>query len=38
MSEPAHSVRNSLIDQERSFSLGADALNWRDAAGEGQCA
>lgn len=38
MSEPAHSVRNSLIDQERSFSLGADALNWRDAAGEGQMA
>jgi hypothetical protein len=38
MSEPAHSVRNSLIDQERSFSLGADALEWRDAAGEGRMA
>jgi len=36
MPEPVHSVRNSLIDKERSFSLGADALHWRDAAGEGR--
>ena len=38
MTEPAHTVRNSLIDKERTFSLGADALNWRDEAGEGHMA
>jgi hypothetical protein len=38
MSQPVHSVRNSLIDKERSFSLGPDALLWREAGGEGRLA
>jgi hypothetical protein len=38
MTGPLPTVRNSLIDKERAFSLGADALRWRDAAGEGQMA
>ena len=38
MTEPAHTVRNSLIDKERSFTLGEDALTWRDDAGEGRLA
>jgi hypothetical protein len=38
MTELAHTVHNSLIDKERTFTLGADALHWRDAAGEGQIA
>jgi hypothetical protein len=36
MTSPTHSVRNSLIDNERSFTLGAEALCWRDKAGEGR--
>jgi hypothetical protein len=35
-SAPAHSVRNSLFGNERAFTLGEDALHWRDTAGEGQ--
>lgn len=38
MNEPTHTVRNSLIDKARTFSLGADALHWSDAGGEGQLA
>jgi hypothetical protein len=33
MTVPAHSVRNSLADKERSFTLGDDALHWTDAGG-----
>lgn len=36
MTAPAHSVRNSLADKERSFTLGPDALHWSDAGGEGR--
>jgi hypothetical protein len=32
MTAPAHSVRNSLADKERSFTLGPDALHWSDPA------
>jgi hypothetical protein len=38
MTEPVHTVRNSLADKERKFSLGPDALHWSDAGGEGQLA
>jgi len=36
MTAPTHTVRNSLLDKERTFTLGADALCWRDRNGEGQ--
>lgn len=36
MTAPTHSVRNSLADKERSFTLGPDALHWSDAEGEGR--
>jgi hypothetical protein len=35
MTETTHSVRNSLIDRERLFRLGSDALLWSGAGGEG---
>ena len=44
MTVPAHSVRNSLIDKERTFTLGPNALCWTDAGraqgkgGQGQMA
>lgn len=34
MTATAHSVRNSLADKERSFTLAPDALHWSDAGGE----
>ena len=36
MTTPTHSVRNSLADKERSFTLGPDALHWSDAGGGGR--
>jgi hypothetical protein len=33
MTMPAHNVRNSLIDKERTFTLGPDALHWRETQG-----
>ena len=36
MTAPTHTVRNSLADKERSFTLGPDALQWSDAEGEGR--
>ena len=36
MTAPTHSVRNSLADKERSFTLGPDALHWSDAESEGR--
>jgi hypothetical protein len=36
MTAPTHSVRNSLADKERRFTLGPDALHWSDAGGEGR--
>jgi hypothetical protein len=33
MTVPAHSVRNSLADKERSFTLDEDALRWTEAGG-----
>jgi hypothetical protein len=38
MSEPTHTVRNSLADKVRTFTLGPDALHWTGDAGEGQLA
>lgn len=38
MSEPTHTVRNSLADKERTFMLGPDALRWTDAGGAGRLA
>ena len=34
MTETSHSVRNSLIDKERVFCLGSDALLWSETGGE----
>jgi hypothetical protein len=33
MTAPVHSVRNSLIDKERHFTLGDDALRWSETGG-----
>jgi len=38
MTEPTHTVRNSLIDKERTFALRSDAVHWSDAGGQGQMA
>ena len=38
MTEPTHTVRNSLADKARTFMLGPDALRWSDASGEGRLA
>jgi hypothetical protein len=38
MTEPTHTVRNSLADKMRTFTLGPDALHWTDDGGEGQLA
>lgn len=35
-SDPTHTVRNSLIDRERTFSLGTGALQWKEAGGRGE--
>jgi len=36
MTEPAYTVRNSLIDKARTFSQGVDVLHWSEAGGESQ--
>jgi hypothetical protein len=38
MTEPTHTVRNSVADKARTFTLGPDALHWSDTGGEGQLA
>ncbi|XSG82675.1 MAG: hypothetical protein ACPW61_02525 [Methyloligella sp. ZOD6] len=34
MGELIHRVRNSIVDRERDWTLGADALQWREADGK----
>ena len=36
MTGPTHSVRNSLIDRERTFSLGTEALQWKETGRHGE--
>jgi len=32
---PTHTVRNSLIDRQRAWTIGPDALHWREARRQG---
>lgn len=38
MTGPTHTVRNSLIDKVRTFTLRADALHWSEDGGQGELA